>query len=120
MLLATAGALPNLDIVKPSGALTLAGTIRTNRNWTYSSGGVDPGVSTVVFAGTFTVSGSQAFNAVVIRGAVTVPAGTDLTVAALTMPSAVALTVNGSVVVGGATTLTDGSIAGTGTVSAAG
>ena len=81
---------------------------------------VDPGASTVVFAGTLTVSGSQTFSAVVIRGAVTVPAGSDLTVGSLTMPSAVALTVNGSMVVSGATTLTDGSIAGSGSVAARG
>ena len=117
---ATAGSLPNVEIVKPSGSLSLVGTIRTTRNWTYTSGEVDPGVSTVVFAGTLTVSGSQAFSAVVVRGAVTVPGGSDLTVGSLSMPSAVALTVNGSVVVSGATTLTDGSIAGTGTVSVQG
>ena len=45
----------------------------------------------------------------------TVPAGTDLTVAAdLLMPTAVAFTVNGSVTVAGNLTLTDGSIAGAG------
>ena len=115
-----AGALPNLDIDKPSGTLTLTGIIRTNRNWTYTSGVVDPGASTVVFAGTLTVSGSQTLNTIEIRGAVTVPAGTNLTVASLTMPSAVALTVNGSMVVSGATTLTDGSIAGSGSVAAGG
>ena len=92
-----AGALPNLEIDKPSGTLTLTGTIRTTRNWTYTSGVVDPGVSTVIFAGTLTVSGSQTLNTIEIRGAVTVPAGTSLTVANLTMPSAVALTVNGSI-----------------------
>jgi uncharacterized repeat protein (TIGR01451 family) len=98
----------------------LAGTIRTNRNWTFSSGILTPGSSTVVFAGTLTVTGSQSFNDVVIRGAVTVPAGTDLAMAALTMPSAVAFTVNGSVTVSGALTLTDGSIGGSGSVAVGG
>ena len=80
-----------------------------------TSGTVDPTTSTVVFAGTLTVTGSQPFNLVEVRGAVTVPAGTDLTVAAdLTMPTAVAFTVNGSVTVAGNLTLTDGSIAGDG------
>ena len=48
-----AGFLPNLTIAKPAGTtLTLAGTIRTNRNWTYTCGTVDPTTSTVIFAGT--------------------------------------------------------------------
>ena len=38
-----AGALPNLQIAKSGGTLTLAGTLRTGRNWTYTSGTVDPG-----------------------------------------------------------------------------
>ncbi len=117
---ATVGSLPNVEVVKPSGVLSLVGTIRTTRNWTHSSGVVDPGVSTVVFAGTLTVGGSQAFAGVVIRGAVTVPGGSDQVWGSLSMPSAVALTVNGSVLVGGAAVLTDGSIAGTGSVSVGG
>ncbi len=46
-----AGDLPPIQISKPSGTLTLAGTIRTSHNWTYTAGTVDPGTSTVVFAG---------------------------------------------------------------------
>ena len=34
-----AGALPNVNIAKPAGTLTIAGTLRTGRNWTYTSGG---------------------------------------------------------------------------------
>ena len=57
-----AGALPNLTVTKPVGTtLTLAGTIRTGRNWTLTSGTVDPATSTVVFAGTLTITGSQPF-----------------------------------------------------------
>ena len=117
-----AGFLPNLTVTKPVGTtLTLAGTIRTNRSWTYTSGTVDPATSTVVFAGTLTITGSQPFNLVEVRGAVTVPAGTDLTVAAdLTMPTAAAFTVNGSVTVAGNLALTDGSIAGAGSVAVRG
>ena len=115
------GALPNLTITKPAGTLTLAGTIRTGRNWTLASGLLDPTTSTVVFAGTLTITGSQPFNLVEVKGAVTVPAGTDLTVAAdLTMPTAAAFTVNGSVTVAGNLTLTDGSIAGAGSVTVRG
>ena len=58
-----AGALPNLTVTKPVGTtLTLAGTIRTGRNWTLTSGTVDPATSTVVFAGTLTITGSQPFD----------------------------------------------------------
>ncbi len=38
-----AGNLANLVIDKPSGTLSLAGTIRTGRNWTYTAGTLDPG-----------------------------------------------------------------------------
>ncbi|MDP9494427.1 MAG: hypothetical protein M3P87_04220, partial [Actinomycetota bacterium] len=54
-----AGALPNLDIAKPSGTLTLTGTIRTGRNWTVTSGTINPTTSTVVYAGTLTITGSH-------------------------------------------------------------
>ena len=53
-------------IDKPSGTLSLAGTIRSGNGWTYTAGTVDPGTSTVVFAGG-TVSGSHALNAVDFR-----------------------------------------------------
>ena len=36
---------PPLVINKPSGTLTLAGTIRTTNSWTYTAGTVDPGTS---------------------------------------------------------------------------
>ena len=54
-----AGSLANVVIDKPSGTLTLAGTIRTGRNWTYTAGALDPGTRTVVFAGTLTITGSH-------------------------------------------------------------
>ncbi len=101
-----AGSLPVLVIDKPSGTLSLAVTagafIRTTNNWTYLAGAVDPGTSTVVFAGTQTISGSHTLNDVVFRSALThtVAAGTTLTV-------------------DGTLTLTDGTIT-TGTVAAQG
>src|SRR6185503_287386 len=100
---AASGDLPPLVINKPSGTLTLAGTIRTTKAWTYTGGTLDPGSSTVVFSGTQTISGSHALNAVTFNGSAdtyTLPAGTTLTV-------------------GGALTLTDGNI-NTGTVAAQG
>ena len=55
-------------INKPSGTLTLAGTIRTsNHSWTYTAGTIDPGTSTVVFAGG-TVTGCHTLNALDFRG----------------------------------------------------
>ena len=69
-------------INKPSGTLTLAGTIRTTNNWTYTAGTLDPGTSTVVFAGTATITGSHSLANVVFNGAgttYTVAAGTTLT-----------------------------------------
>ena len=98
-----AGTLPLLVINKPSGTtLSLAGTIRTTNNWTYLGGTVDPGTSTVVFAGTQTITGSHALTDVVVigTGAKTVAGGTTLTVT-------------------GTLTLTDGTLAG-GTVAALG
>ncbi len=81
-----AGALPNLVIDKPSGTLSLVGTIRTGRNWTYSAGLVDPGSSLVVLtAGTLTSDGMAFNDLTVFGGTVTLGNGltvdTDLTVA---------------------------------------
>ncbi len=92
------GSLPNVDISKPSGTLTLAGTIRTTHNWTYSGGTVDPGTSTVVFAGG-TVTGTHTLNAVDFRATTSIAAGTTLTAL-------------------GTVSLTAGNLNGTGTVAA--
>ena len=74
-------------IDKPSGTLTLAGTIRTGHNWTYTAGTVDPGTSTVVFAGGTVTSAGMAFYDVVDNGGTTtlgsaMDVGRDLTVSA--------------------------------------
>ncbi len=98
---AAAGSMPNVDIAKPSGTLTIAGTVRTARNWTYTSGGLFASGSTVIFNGTLTITGSHALNAVEFHsGDVTVNAGDTLTV-------------------GGLLTLTDGNL-NVGTVDALG
>lgn len=49
LLNSTAGQLPNVQINKSSGTLTLSGTIATFYNWTHSAGTVDAGTSTLVF-----------------------------------------------------------------------
>jgi len=95
------GALPNVNIDKAAGSLTLAGTLRTGRNWTYTAGTLDPGTSLVVFNGNLTISGDHALNDVQLRsGNVTVAPGDTLTV-------------------GGTLTLTDGNLEG-GTIAALG
>ncbi len=75
-----AGDLPALVINKPSGTLTLAGTIRTSHAWTYTAGTLDPGTSSVVFAGG-TITGNHTLNAVDFRATTVVAAGTTLTAA---------------------------------------
>ncbi len=81
----TVGALPNLVIDKPGGTLTLAGTIRTLRDWTYLGGLLNPGTSSVVFSGTQTIAGSHSLAGVDLRSALvrTLAPGTTLTVTGL-------------------------------------
>ena len=54
-----------------SGVLTITGTLRTGRNWTYTSGGLVVTGSTLVFTGSSatTITGSHTLNNVEIRGA---------------------------------------------------
>ncbi len=116
-----AGSLPAVVINDPAGTLTLAGTIRTTNGWTYTAGTVAPGASTVVFAGALSVTGSQPFNNLEMRGAVTVPGGTTLTLTGTyLMPVAVVVTLDGTIIVPGLATLTDGTINGTGSLQARG
>ena len=63
----TAGGLPVVIIAKPSGTLTLAGTIRTTRNWTYTSGALSTAGSTLVFAGGTVSAAGMAFQDVMVR-----------------------------------------------------
>ena len=91
----TTGQLPIIVIDKPSGTLALSGTIRTLRDWTYVSGGLDAGASTVVLGGALTVSGSHSLGGVELRGA---------------NPKVIAL--GTTLVVDGLLTLTDGTLTG--------
>ena len=81
----TVGQLPNLVIDKPGGTLSLAGTIRTQRDWTYVGGLLAPGSSSVVFGGTQTIAGSHSLAGVELRSATvkTLAPGTTLTVTGL-------------------------------------
>ncbi len=133
-----AGNLPNLVIDKPSGTLSLVGTIRTSHNWTYSAGTVDPGTSLVVFAGGTVTSAGMGFYDVVGNGGTTtlgsaMTIGHDLTVSAGTLTTSASgyglsiarnlaiagtLRLNGSAVtVGGDVTSSGTFVAGTSTVT---
>jgi filamentous hemagglutinin family protein len=68
----TRAGLPPVTIEKASGTLTLAGTIRSNRNWTHTQGTVDPGTSTFVLRrpdGTSAnLTGPTTFNNLTVEG----------------------------------------------------
>ncbi len=84
---ATAGLLPLLQINKLSGTLSLVGTIRTGKNWTYTAGLVNPGTASVILSDSLTVSGSQTLFALTVNPnsplakTITLSTGTTLTVA---------------------------------------
>ena len=84
------GQLPFVKIQKTSGTLTMGGTITVTRNWTYTSGTVNPSTSTVVFGGNnLTVtSAGMGFN--------------HVTVSANTISLGNALTVGGNLTISGA------------------
>ncbi len=84
----TTGALPAVVIDKPSGTLTLAGTLRTARDWTYTAGTLDAGSSTLVFAGGTAITGSHTLNAVEVNGGTASIASGDT----LSVPGALTLT----------------------------
>jgi filamentous hemagglutinin family protein len=110
---ATSGSLPDLLIDKPSGTLTLTGTIRTTNDWTYNMGTVIPGTSTVVFAGPLNLDGTGAggtmsFNDVIIRPGTTTLTGDvavdgDLSIIGTLDTSTFDLTVLGLTTISGGT-----------------
>lgn len=92
----TSGGLPNLNIAKSGGTLTLDGTIRTTRDWTYTSGTVDPGTSTVVFstasAQIRNIIGSHTLNNVIFDT-------NSATASTFTIGAATTLTINGNLTI---------------------
>ena len=86
----SSASLINVNINKPSGTLTLSGTIRTTSNWTYTAGTIDPGTSTVLFdpcsVCSLTITGSHTLYNVTFGSGpyygqtYTVASGTTLTV----------------------------------------
>ncbi|MFH1024237.1 MAG: FN3 associated domain-containing protein, partial [Planctomycetota bacterium] len=107
----TAGSLPNLIINKASGTLTLAGTIRTKKNWTYTAGTLDAGTSTVVFCYDQTITGSHTLYNVTFKNS-----GSTLKTA--TIASGTTLTATGTLALSG--TAGDMIISGGGTIEARG
>lgn len=111
----SSGSLPAVVVDKPSGALALAGTIRTNRPWTVVAGTVDPGASRLVAAGG-RLEGGVLLHHLDVRGAVAVPADSTVSVAGDLLLNGATFTVDGEVTVTGATSLVDGTTAGAGSV----
>ncbi|MBS1600117.1 MAG: T9SS type A sorting domain-containing protein [Bacteroidetes bacterium] len=95
------GRLPFISIQKTSGTLSLSGIISESRSWTYSSGTVNAGTSTVVFGGnnlTITSAGMNFYNATVTSNTSTLAnsfsVNNDLTINGSGILSAGANTIN--------------------------
>ncbi len=110
-----AGTLPRVVIDKPSGILSLAGTIRTGGGWTYIGGSLDAGTSTVAFAGG-TVTGSHTLHDVDLRATTILAAGTTVTVPGSLMLTAGSLNGTGTLAAQGPITQQSGSGVGTATL----
>lgn len=117
----TAGDLPSLEIAA-TGTVNLAGTIRVNGNFTYTSGTVNAGTSTVVlgsYDGTL-VPGPIAFNNVKFEGPGTVAydvTGTMIVNGDFTANTSNFFNINtGTIAVKGDVYLTDGDDGGDGTL----
>ncbi len=89
------GALPKVVINKSSGTLTIASTVSSANDWTWTSGTLTTTSSTVAFLGTCTIAGSHTLNNVTFQSNST----TTYTVSNT-------LTVNGTLTTAGSGTLT--------------
>lgn len=88
--------IPNFEIASTGGVVTLAGTLQTRRNYTYTSGTVDAGTSTLYF------SASDG-------GAATLVPGTPTYYNVTFAGAAVTFTMTGTLTVAGTLVLSDGS-----------
>ncbi|MEX0709901.1 MAG: hypothetical protein WD116_01710, partial [Chloroflexota bacterium] len=112
-----AGTLPDLEINKSGGAVTLSGTIRTTRDWTHLAGAVDPDGSTVVFAGTLTIDAGGMDFADLLVNAGTATLAANLTVAGDLTVAAGSLAIGSNTVfVAGDVTINGGLAVTTGTL----
>jgi hypothetical protein len=98
---ASQGLLPFVKVQKPSGTLTLNGTISVSRDWTWLSGAVLPTTSSVIFGGnslTITSAGMSFFNVTVTSNTSTLANSltvlNNLTITGAAILSPVANTIN--------------------------
>lgn len=93
------GYLPNIEIAKSSGTLHLLNKIRVDGDWTYTSGTIDAGTSTVAFVNSKTITGTHSLYNVIFSGGTTstytIVSGTTLTVSGeLQTDGSLAVTIN--------------------------
>ena len=108
--------LPIVNINKGGGTLTMTGTFRTTKSWTWIAGTVSASGSSVILAAALTVTGSHTLGAVELAGgAITIAAGTTLTTTGLlTLTSGTVAT--GTLAAQGDVTAASGFTGGTGTL----
>ncbi len=117
------GSLCNVNI-SSSGTLNLVGTIESQRNWTYTTGTIDPGTSTVTFQGqnssVYTITGSHTlanvtFKSIQNAAIFTIALGTTLTATGtLTVGASLNTMINtGTLAVAGNMVVNSGAIGGT-------
>jgi hypothetical protein len=117
------GRLPDIIIRKTSGTLTLASTISVTGDWTWTTGTISAGSSTLYFISTKTISGTHALNNVTFDGSAastyTIGSGNTLTVkGTLATNGASAVTLNtGTIHAQGDITVTNSATGASGTAS---
>jgi hypothetical protein len=120
---ASQGRLPNVTINKSSGTLTLASIISVFGDWTYTTGTISPGSSTVYFVSDKTITGSHTLANVTFisnwSDTYVIAGGTTLTVTGtLTIDGSYPVTINtGTINAKGDITILNTSTSGSGSVS---